>query len=104
VSLRRCAATDEPERTNWISLLADELGEEERAEEEAVRAADALDALVQGVDAHYRCDRLEPRGDELGAWRVVRLADPAAPSRYVALTEFSTGASFEFRETPVELR
>jgi hypothetical protein len=34
----------------------------------------------------------------------VRLADPAAPSRYVALTEFSTGASFEFSETPVELR
>ncbi len=89
--LVRCDATDEEDRVTWISLLAG-------------GATEALDALVQGVDPHARCVPLDPGADEVvAAWRVVRGADAAPEPREVALTRFSSGADFRFRETPVHL-
>ena len=59
--------------------------------------------LVQGVDLHYDVERIRPGDDEVAAWQVVRNDDPARESRLVALTRFSTGATFEFAETPVRI-
>lgn len=92
VSLSPCPATEEPERLNWQRLLADGV-------------ADAtMDALVQGVDLHYRCEAVEPAAGALAAWTVVRDDEPNREAREVGLTRFSTGATFAFSETPVELR
>ena len=75
---------------NWVRLLAD--GHD-----------DGLRTLVQGVDLHYDVERIRPGDDEVAAWQVVRNDDPARESRLVALTRFSTGATFEFAETPVRI-
>jgi hypothetical protein len=90
LELAACPAIAEPELLNWQQLLLDD---DQRI----------LDALVQGVDAHYRCERVATAG-AAARWRVVRddVAHPEA--REVALTRFSTGATFRFSETPVELR
>lgn len=89
LSVSPCPATEEP-RLNWLRLLVD--GHDE-----------ALAVLVQGVDLHFGIERDEAGPGELAAWRVVRHDEPVRESRLVALTRFSTGASFAFSETPVEL-
>lgn len=89
LSVTDCEALHEP-FTNWSRLLVD--GHD-----------DGLRTLVQGVDLHYDLERLDPCHDEVAAWRIVRRSEPAVESRFVALTRFSTGASFEFSETPVRL-
>ena len=89
VALADCDALHEP-FINWIKLLAD--GHD-----------DGLRTLVQGVDLHYDIERVRPGDGEVAAWRVVRRDEPARESRLVALTRFSSGATFEFAETPVSL-
>ena len=89
VALGPCEAIEESHQ-NWLRLLVG--GHDE-----------ALDTLVQGVDLHYGVERVDATGSELAAWQVVRHDEPARESRLVGLTRFSTGASFAFRETPVEL-
>ncbi len=89
VAIVDCDALHEP-FTNWVGLLAD--GHD-----------DGLRTLVQGVDLHYDVERVRPGDDEVAAWQVVRHDEPARESRLVALTRFSTGATFEFAETPVRI-
>jgi hypothetical protein len=85
-----CPALDEP-HLNWVRLLAD--GHD-----------DAVDAMAWGVDAHWRAERRDPPRGAVAAWRIARSDEPAPEPRDVALTRFSTGAAFRFRETPVDLR
>jgi len=63
-----------------------------------------LDAIVHAVDARLRCEPVRDDADALVV-EVVRGADPAPESDDVALTRFSTGATFAFedRATPVAL-
>ena len=89
IGVSDCPALRE-EHLNWLRLLVD--GHD-----------DGLVTLVQGVDLHYSVERVDPVGDEVAAWQVVRTEEPARESRLVGLTRFSTGADFRFRETPVEL-
>jgi hypothetical protein len=89
VAISPCDALAE-HRMNWLQLLVD--GHD-----------DGLTTLVQGVDLHYRVERIEATEDEVAAWRVLRADEPARESRLVGLTRFSTGADFVFSETPVEL-
>ena len=89
VAIADCDALQES-HLNWLRLLVD--GHDE-----------GLTTLVQGVDLHYSVERVDPHGDEVAAWQVVRDEVPARESRLVGLTRFSTGADFRFRETPVEL-
>ncbi len=91
VELRPCTAVDEPDQHNWLTLLR--AGHDE-----------AITTMVQGVDLHHRAERVDPSPGGLAAWRVWRAEEPAKESSDVALTRFSTGATFEFSETPVELR
>jgi hypothetical protein len=88
--LRDCTATQEPDHLNWMRLAVD--GHDQ-----------GLTTLVQGIDLHYAVERLDPAPGELAAWRVVRAEEPAKEASEVALTRFSTGATFEFSETPVQL-
>jgi hypothetical protein len=88
--LSDCTATQEPDHLNWMRLAAD--GHDQ-----------GLTTLVQGIDLHYSVERLAPAPGELAAWRVVRTEEPAKEASEVALTRFSTGATFEFSETPVQL-
>lgn len=89
IALGPCAALDE-ERLNWLQLLAG-------------GRHDGLVTLVQGVDLSWSVEPTETAEDEVAAWRVVRLEQPATESRLVGLTRFSTGATFRFSESPVEL-
>ena len=91
LELRPCTALDEPDQHNWLTLL--------RAGHDQ-----AITTLVQGVDLHFRAERTEPGPGGVAAWTIVRADEPAKESSDVALTRFSTGAAFEFSETPVDLR
>ncbi len=91
LEMRPCTALDEPDQHNWLTLL--HAGHDE-----------AITTMVQGVDLHFRAERTEPGPDGVAAWTVARADEPAKESSDVALTRFSTGAAFEFSETPVDLR
>jgi len=93
IGVSPCAALDEPDRMNWISLLVSDPD----------RVGAALDAMVWGVDPHLQVETVEPVDGEVMAWRTVRQEHRVAEPRDVALTRFSTGAAFRFSETPVEL-
>lgn len=84
-----CPALEE-ELPNWVRLLVD--GHD-----------DAVDALVGGVDPHWRARRVDPPPGSVAAWRVRWSDEPAPEPRDVALTRFSGGADFRFREAPVAL-
>jgi hypothetical protein len=88
--LRSCTATEEPDHLNWMRLATD--GHDQ-----------GITTLVQGVDLRYSAERIDPGPDALAAWRVLRSDEPAREASEVALTRFSTGATFEFSETPVRL-
>lgn len=100
LALLPCEAAVEPEQRNWISLLA--AGEELGTEEHRIKRSPIV-TLVQGVDPHYRAERIEPADGEIAAWAVTRSEEAEKESSDVSLTRFSTGSSFEFSETPVEL-
>ncbi len=90
LELRPCAALDEPDQHNWLTLLV-------------AGADDAISTMVQGVDLHYRAERIDASPGSIGSWRVWRADEAAKESSDVALTRFSTGSTFEFSETPVQL-
>jgi hypothetical protein len=86
---RSCAAVSDG---GWASMLDAE-------------HVEPLDAIVRGVDPHYRC---EPIGDGHGdaiTFEVVRDAVPARQADEVALASISTGSTFEFQDrgVPVEV-
>lgn len=89
VSLHRCVALDEVGRDNWIRILAD--GHDE-----------ALQSIAFAVNPTFELTPTDARNGAVATWRLV--VDEAGrtrrESKEVALTRFSTGATFEFSERP----
>ena len=81
VSIGDGDALDEGDDLTWPALLV------------RGHADPALEAIVHGVDRRARVERVD---DATWAIHVDEGADPAPISRDVTLTEFSTGAAFEF--------
>lgn len=88
VELRDCPALGESGVDSWITLM----GSGDRR---------ALDAIAHAVNPRIRIEE----GDMPRTWRAVidRDAQPSGEATEVTLTKYSTGASFEFSESPVEV-
>ncbi|MDZ7676841.1 MAG: hypothetical protein U5K30_17475 [Acidimicrobiales bacterium] len=87
VSLHPCAGLDEDDGLSWPGLLAGPHGD------------DILWATVMCLVPTAQLARIESTGDAVVAWSVTDDPDagPADQPDAVTLTEFSTGASFEFQ-------
>ncbi|MGN6475179.1 MAG: hypothetical protein ACTHK4_16220, partial [Mycobacteriales bacterium] len=86
IGIADCPALRENDAFSWVAGLG---GDMDRS----------LDALVSAFDPYARCERTDPRPEEVHAYRVT--VDPGrAPAAEVpelAIAKISTGAAFRFR-------